>query len=349
MTGGPHVAIVILSWNGKDFLRRFLPSVMSTTYSNHSIWVADNASADGTSEMLKSEFPSIKLIQNPSNEGFATGYNHALREVAADYYVLLNQDVEVTPGWLEPLVELSKTDDTIAAIQPKILAEFNKDYFEYAGAAGGFIDSFGVTFCRGRIFDKLETDKGQYDKGGEIFWASGCSLFIKADLYHSLGGLDDKFFAHMEEIDLCWRLKNAGYKIMYCPDSVVYHVGGGSLPKGHPKKSYLNFRNNLAMIIKNKPLPNILYTIPIRLMIDILASWKDLLSGDTSNFKTIVKAHWYFYTHFFELLGRRKKVNQIKKKVRIGKRNTNGLYLGSIIWAYMLRGKNKFSSLRHFI
>ena len=343
----PHVAIVILSWNGVSFFKEYLSSVEATTYANHSIWVIDNNSTDDSLDYLSKNHPKIRVIQNGFNAGFATGYNLGLKQIEADYYILLNQDVETTPTWIDPLVERALTDDTIAVVQPRVKAAFDKRYFEYAGASGGFIDSFGVTFCRGRIFEHLEVDENQYNQSTEIFWGSGCAMFIKADVYHRFGGLDDDFFAHMEEIDLCWRIKNGGYKIVYEPTSEVFHLGGGSLPKGSPKKSYLNFRNNLSMIFKNKPFPNVLFTIPIRILIDILAAWKDLLSGNWKGFLVILKAHLYFYAHLPALFAKRRKTNRIVREQRISKvPNTNGLYKGSIIWAYMIRGIKKFSDLR---
>jgi len=274
----PKIAIVVLCWNGKQFLADFLPYVLKTTYPNFDIYVADNASTDDSVVYIENHFADVRLIQLQKNEGFAEGYNKALKQITADYYVLLNQDVEVEPGWIEPVIQLMESDEKIAAAQPKIKAFHNKTLFEYAGAAGGFIDKYGYPFCRGRMFDEIEKDKGQYNQPSEIFWATGACLFVKSELYHNLGGLDKHLFAHMEEIDFCWRAKNAGYKISYCPKSTVFHVGGGSLPQGNPKKTYLNFRNNLIIMVKNLPFWRLLYIIPLRLLLDHIAAYKEFFS-----------------------------------------------------------------------
>ncbi|WP_462220674.1 glycosyltransferase family 2 protein, partial [Ferruginibacter sp.] len=244
----PSVAIVILNWNGRKFLEQFLPSVIASVYDNKKIIVADNASTDDSVIFLQQQYPQIEILQNSSNEGFAKGYNTALKQVQSDYYILLNSDVEVTPGWITPVIDLMESDTTIAACQPKLLAYNYKNQFEYAGACGGWIDKFGYPFSRGRVFDICEDDKGQYNNAAQCFWASGAALFVKASVYHELGGLDEYFFAHQEEIDFCWRLQLAGYKVYVQPASEVYHVGGGTLAKGSSKKTYLNFRNNLIML-----------------------------------------------------------------------------------------------------
>lgn len=341
----PKVAVVILCWNGKKFLEKFLPSVVKTTYQNLEIVVADNNSIDGSAKYVKESYPEISVIEIEKNDGFATGYNKALKQVKADYYVLLNQDVEVEPDWIEPVIDLMESDKAIAACQPKIRWCDDREYFEYAGAAGGFIDKFGYTFCRGRIFEVLEKDTGQYDEVSEIFWASGAAMFVKADLFHKFGGFDDDFFAHMEEIDLCWRMKNAGYKIMYCPDSVVYHVGGGSLPKSNPKKTFLNFRNNLIMMIKNLPDKQVRWKIKQRLVLDHIAAYKALFGGKTGDYGAIAKAHrevLYFYKKW------RKKREEVKKVVEansIGEKNKKGTYKGSIINEYFFRKRRMFNAL----
>ena len=249
----PSVAIVILNWNGRKFLEQFMPAVLASTYPNKRVIVADNASTDDSILFLNEHFPSVEIIRNETNEGFAKGYNTALKKVTADYYVLLNSDVEVPENWIEPVISLMETDPLIAACQPKILTFDNRSFFEYAGACGGWIDKFGYPFSRGRVFDTRETDSGQYDFVQQCFWASGAAFFIRAKLYHEMGGLDEYFFAHQEEIDLCWRLQLSGYKIFVQPASVVYHVGGGTLPRGNSRKTFLNFRNNLIMIYKNQP------------------------------------------------------------------------------------------------
>lgn len=227
----PSVAIVILNWNGKDYLNKFLPFLLASTYSNARVIVADNASTDGSVDFIQQHFPGVEIINHPFNKGFAKGYNKALQKIESDYYVLLNSDVEVTPGWIEPVIALMETDKKIAACQPKVLAYDNRHLFEYAGASGGWIDSLGYPFSRGRVFDELEEDKGQYDDAVPCFWASGAALFVRAEAYHEMGGLDEYFFAHQEEIDFCWRLQLAGYKVFVQPASVVYHIGGGTLPK----------------------------------------------------------------------------------------------------------------------
>lgn len=344
----PSVAVVILSWNGKEFLSQFLPSVCRPDYPSLSIYVADNASTDDTVDFLQKYFPAVKIIKNPVNEGFAQGYNTALQQVEADYYVLLNQDVEVTPGWISPVITLMEQDRSIAACQPKIRASGERKYFEYAGAAGGWIDQWGYTFCRGRIFGTIEEDKGQYDTVQEIFWASGAALFVRAEAWHTAGGLDPYFFAHMEEIDLCWRLQNAGYKILYCPDSLVYHVGGGSLPRGNPRKTYLNFRNNLIMMSKNLPAEERRSKLFIRMVLDGIAGTKSLLSGRPAEVKAILKAHYHFYK--WTLKKRQEAVppageptGQASHRARLDQ--LKGVYSGSIIAQYFLKGKRRFSEL----
>lgn len=341
----PTVAIVILSWNGWSFLTRFLPSVLATTYPNARIIVADNASTDGSVANLREQFPSVEIIELPKNYGFAEGYNKALQQVDTDYYVLLNQDVAIDPDWIAPLVTTLEADSAIAAAQPKLRAFDQQDHFEYAGAAGGYMDRFAYTFCRGRLFDTLEKDHGQYDTPSEIFWASGAALFIRATLYHRFGGLDGDFFAHMEEIDLCWRLKEAGYKIVYVPESVVYHVGGGSLPQGNPRKTFLNFRNNLVMAWKNWPASALWWKWPLRLVLDGVAALKALAGGDFATIGAIFKAHWTIFLHPQKWLTKRKPTRRLIAKHRIGSRNTSGYYKGWIVWAYFVKGKKKFDQL----
>ncbi|MEZ5028863.1 MAG: glycosyltransferase family 2 protein, partial [Ferruginibacter sp.] len=267
----PSVAIVILNWNGKPFLEKFLPSVKVSAYKFKKIIVADNASTDDSVNFLQKVHPEISIIQNESNLGFAKGYNNALKKIEADYYVLLNSDVEVTPGWIEPVISLMETNKAIAACQPKILAYADKETFEYAGASGGWIDKFGYPFMRGRIFDDCEKDNGQYNDVQPCFWASGAAFFVRSSVYHQLGGLDEFFFAHQEEIDFCWRVQLAGHKVYVQPASVVYHVGGGTLPKGNSRKTFLNFRNNLIMLYKNLPTAAALWKLPFRIMLDAVS------------------------------------------------------------------------------
>ncbi len=341
-SSNPKVAVVILNWNGIHFLQQFLPSVTASSYKNLDIYLADNASTDDSVSFTRQSFPSIKIIQNTENYGFAGGYNEVLKKVEADYYVLLNSDVEVTPDWIEPIIDLMESDKTIAACQPKLMAFHNKKQFEYAGAAGGLMDKFGYTFCRGRFFDHCEEDEGQYEEVSEVFWASGAALFVRAKLYDEVGGLDADFFAHMEEIDLCWRLKRAGYRICYQPKSTVYHVGGGTLPQGNPHKLYLNFRNSLAMLYKNLTTLQLFTVFPIRIGLDMVAALKFLLSGAFGNFKAVLKAQFVFLSDLLKWQRKRNATKRLVKQVQIeGKPNQVGLYRGSIVVDYFLKGKRK--------
>lgn len=331
----PSVAVVILNWNGKNFLEKFLPSVMASDYENLSVVVADNASTDDSIAFLEHKYPQVKMIVNPVNEGFSKGYNSALKRITADYYILLNSDVEVTAGWIEPVILLMESDEKIAVCQPKILSFENKYQFEYAGAGGGWIDALGYPFTRGRVFDFCENDYGQYNNSSEIFWATGAALFIKSTVFHELNGFDEYFFAHQEEIDLCWRAQRAGYKIYVEPASVVYHVGGGTLPMGNRRKVYLNFRNNLVMLAKNLPLEGSLWKIPVRIILDVIAAFRALISGNFSTFISIERAHVDFMKWIF--FGKRgKKISRVKMK------NLNGVYHGSIVWEYFMKKKKTF-------
>jgi len=336
------VAIVILNYNGKKHLETFLPSVINTSYANSKIIIADNGSTDDSIAFLAANYPGITCLQRDTNEGFAGGYNWALSLVDADYYVLLNSDVEVTPNWLEPMVSLLDNNKAIAACQPKIKSFSNKDCFEYAGASGGWIDTLGYPFSRGRIFDICEKDNGQYDASEPIFWATGASLFIRASCFKQVGGLDESFFAHQEEIDLCWRLQRAGYSIMSCPSSVVYHVGGGTLPRGG-RKVFLNFRNNLLMLGKNLPTMELIWKIPMRFCLDAISAWKGVLQGDFSFFYAIVKAHMSVISIWTKQL-----LTGASKKDGIPKKPLNalsGVYSGSIIWSYFIKKQTKFSEI----
>lgn len=342
MTKVPKVAAVILNWNGQSFLEKFLPSVVASTYLRLEIIVGDNASTDGSIEFLQKNYPSIRIIQNDENYGFAGGYNRILEQLDNEYFILLNSDVEVSPGWIEPVIHLMESEMYIAAAQPKILSYSQNDHFEYAGAAGGYLDSLGYPFCRGRIFDTVEEDYGQYDDQSEIFWASGAALFIKRKYWIEIGGLDPDFFAHMEEIDLCWRLKNKGYMIVFCPKSKVYHVGGGTLNAESPYKTYLNFRNNLVLLQKNLPLGKAFLVIFIRFWLDLLSLIKYLFDGKPGNAMAISKAHFYFFGHLFKNIRKAHKIN-------VSKFNASGLYKGSIVWQYFIRKKKIFSSLKKTI
>lgn len=327
----PTVAVVILNYNGIGYLEKFLPTVLEYS-DNHSVWVADNASTDDSVKFLKEKFPRLQLLLLPKNNGYAGGYNEALAHIQADYYVLLNSDVEVTPGWIDPVIALMESDPQIAACQPKIRSYHQRAYFEYAGAAGGYLDEYGYAFCRGRIFDTLEEDLGQYDADSEVFWATGACLFIKSKAFHTLKGFDASFFAHMEEIDLCWRLRSQGYRIMYSGKSVVYHVGGGTLPESSPRKTFLNYRNNLAMLYKNLPLETKWKTIFIRLVLDGISSGKFIMAGRLADVWAIVRAHFAFYGMISSLKTQRAT-------------HADGLYSGSIIWQYFVKGIRTFQAL----
>ncbi len=311
---------------------------MASTYTHKKVVVADNASTDDSVSFIQKNYPQIELLINNKNEGFAGGYNWALKQVEADYYVLLNSDVEVTPGWIEPIISLMESDNQIGACQPKLLSHQNRDEFEYAGASGGFIDGFGYPLTRGRVFDMYEKDEGQYDDVVPCFWASGAALFVRAKLYHEVGGLDAYFFAHQEEIDLCWRMQLAGYKIYVQPNSVVYHVGGGTLPKGNSRKVFLNFRNNLIMMAKNLPFGSRVRIILIRLILDGVAAMKGVLSGDVGYALAIVKAHW----GFFGWVCKAKSTHQFQKRKM---KNLSGVLQKCIVADYFLRGKRKFSEI----
>lgn len=334
----PHIAIVILNWNGKKYLEKFLPSVFTSTYSNYKIYVADNGSTDGSVDFLKEYYPQTELIILPENYGFAKGYNEALANVSADYYILLNSDVAVTPNWIEPLVTLAESDQTIAACQPKIRAYNQPEYFEYAGAGGGWLDAYCYPFARGRVFDICETDEGQYDSTEPIFWASGAAFFIRAKVFHEAGGFDPYFFAHQEEIDLCWRVQLLGYKIMACPQSTVYHVGGGTLPKGNSLKTYLNFRNNHIMMYKNMYGLRKWYVIFVRAGLDAVSGFKTLLHGDAGYLISVMSAHVSFIKWIF--VDRKKSVFPKNKKADLA-----GLFSGNVAWEHFVKGKKKFSEI----
>ena len=334
----PKVAVVIINYNGRIFLEKFLPSVVSGTYGNQEIIVADNASTDDSVSFLRAQYPQVRIILLERNHGYAGGYNQALKQVTADYYVLLNSDVEVMPGWIEPIVALMEADPGIGACQPKILSYHHKDQFEYAGAAGGWIDSLGYPFARGRVFDFCEKDLGQYDDASSIFWASGASLFVRGHLFHTAGGFDEYFFAHMEEIDFCWRLQLLGYTIYACPASTVYHVGGGTLPKGNPRKVFLNFRNNLIMLGKNLPKRQSFWKLPLRFVLDSVSAWKSLLSGEAVYFGSIITAHLAFAK--WVLFKQGMSVFPKKRKATL-----TGWFPDSVIWLHFIRGKKTFAEI----
>ncbi len=304
------------------------------------VYVADNHSTDDSVEFLKKEYPEVRLIQNPDNGGYSRGYNQALAQIEAEYFVLLNSDIEVTDNWIDPVIQFMDAHPHLAACQPKIKDYSNPERFEYAGAAGGFIDKYGYPFCRGRLFTTLETDKGQYNESCEIFWASGACLFVRSTAFKEVGGLDESLFSHMEEIDMCWQLKNMGYKIGYCSDSEILHVGGGTLQAGNPRKTYYNFRNNLFMVFKNLPREKLIPIIGVRLILDGVAGMKFLLGGQIRHVWPILKAHLSFYRNLGKLSRARRNLRMSSKRMKI-----YNAYKGSIAFTYFLKGQKKFSDL----
>jgi GT2 family glycosyltransferase len=339
MSNTPKVAVVILNWNGLKYLRQFLPSVLSSTYPNLDIIVGDNASTDGSVEFIRQEYPSVQIIQNDDNYGFTGGYNRVLEHVTADYFILLNSDVEVSPGWIAPVIDLMESDPLIAAAAPKIIAFNQKDHFEHAGAAGGFIDSYGYPFCQGRMFYEIEQDKGQYQKSEEVFWATGAAMFVKSERWHEAGGFDERFFAHMEEIDLCWRLKNMGYKVMYCAESQVYHLGGGTLNAENPFKTYLNFRNNLLLLQNNLPFWRAVFTISARIWMDLLALIRFLSEGKRKDAWAVSRAHQNFVFNLFKA-DKRSKKSKLPRKYPL-----KGIYKGSLVLDFFVKKKKHFTDL----
>lgn len=325
------LAVVILNYNGKSYLEKFLPGVVQNS-PDARIIVADNGSTDDSLTFLSKNFPAVEIIGIGKNLGFCGGYNYALRKVEADYFVLLNNDVEVTPGWLTPMKDLLDRSRGTGSVQPKILSYRHKDLFEYAGAGGGYIDKLGYPFCRGRVFDTVEQDKGQYNDTVPVFWTSGACMMIRSELFRTLGGFDEDFFAHMEEIDLCWRMQNRGFYPYYCGSSTVYHVGGGTLAAGNARKTYYNFRNGLAMLIKNQHSRLLWWKLPLRVVLDWLAALK-FLAGGPSHTWAVIKAHWYVLTHLPGILKKRKKNNLSP---------TGGqeqMFDGVVVWQYFALGR----------
>jgi hypothetical protein len=331
-----QAAVVILNWNGREFLARFIPALIQYTPPDIRIVVIDNASNDDSMAFLTRNYPGIVQIKNETNLGFAGGYNEGLKKVDARYYILLNSDVEVTENWASPLISHLETHPDVAACQPTLRSHHEPEAFEYAGAAGGYIDALGYPFCRGRIFQTLEYDNGQYHNTAEVFWATGACMAISRKCFEEAGGFDAGFFAHMEEIDLCWRLKHMGYRIMAEPDSIVYHVGGGTLPKQSWRKTYLNMRNNGLMLIKNLPAGQLIPVLAIRLFLDLAAAFKFLIDGGFRNFLAVFRAHASIVRQFPAQLKKR-------KKIRPGK--VSMVYRGSIVMDYFIARKKKFSSL----
>lgn len=335
------IAIVILNWNGSRMLEQYLPSVMQYSQDEATIYVADNASTDNSLQFLRTSFPQCRIIELDRNWGFAEGYNQALSQIEAEYYLLLNSDVEVTHQWLTPLVELMDAHPEIAACQPKLLSACNHHSFEYAGAAGGMIDCYGYPYCRGRIFSSLEEDGGQYDHLQEIHWATGACLFIRSADYWAVGGLDADFFAHNEEIDLCWRLRLLGRKIYCVPQSVVYHLGGGTLPPSNPRKTYLNFRNNLTMLYKNVDERQLRKVMRIRCLLDYVAAIEMLLlKRNWGDFKAVLKARKDFAQWKSKFADKRRHIQETRKTTDA---NINSSF--SILWQYYIKGHRLFSQL----
>jgi len=335
------VAIVILNWNGCGMMSQYLPSVLQYSKDEAEIWVADNASTDDSLDMLREKFPEVRLIALDRNWGFADGYNKALRQIDSEYYLLLNSDIEVTHHWLLPLIELLDAHPDIAACQPKLLSMRDKDAFEYAGACGGYLDRLGYPYCRGRIFDTVERDNGQYDYTADILWATGAALMIRSKDYWEAGGLDGRFFAHNEEIDLCWRLRIAGKRIVCVPESYVYHVGGGTLPKSNPMKTFLNFRNNLTMLYKCLPDSELKTVMRWRWLLDYIAAWEMLLlKRSLGDFKAVYRARRAFRQWKGSFEEDRRRIQASARTEKIPERRSF-----SLLWQYYVKGRKTFSSL----
>jgi hypothetical protein len=330
------IAIVILNWNGRKLLEKFLPSVVKFSLGDAEVYVADNNSSDSSIDFLKAHYPEVKIVRNSTNGGYAKGYNDALKNIEADVYALVNSDIEVTENWLKPIKQVFEANEKTAVVQPKLLDFKNKSKFEYAGAAGGFVDFMGYPLCRGRIFMELEHDNGQFNDIADIFWASGACFFIRSEIYHKLKGFDESYFAHQEEIDLCWRVQNEGYGIRYVGSSEVYHVGGATLQESNPKKTYLNFRNSLFTIAKNVPKRYVFLVILFRLLLDGVAGIKFILELRPVHTWAILKAHLSFYWNLRRLIGKRRKLSF---------KQTNYFCCFSIVWQHFILGKNKYSQL----
>lgn len=335
------VSIVVLNWNGKAYLEQFLPAlVRHSDIPGAEIVIADNGSTDDSVSYMEKEWPEIRVIILDKNYGFSGGYNRSLEQLDSTYFLLLNSDIEVTAGWLDPLLERMKKGTNVAACTPKIKDFHNRTHFEYAGAAGGYIDRYGYPFCRGRIFDHLEEDRGQYDDATEVFWGSGACLLVRADLYKQTGGLDEQFFAHMEEIDLCWRMKRMGYEIHYVPDSTIYHMGGGTLDRGNPMKTFLNFRNNLLLLYKNLPARKRERVIFTRMILDGISAFRFLSQGALKDFWAVIRAHYAYNGIKHSYRGMNKQSYQQKNNVIV-----SGIYPGSIVADFFLKGKKRFEQL----
>lgn len=335
------IAVVILNWNGRKMLEQFLPGILEYSHSDAEVIVADNASTDDSLQLLRERFPQVRQIVLEQNFGFAEGYNRALRQVDADYFVLLNSDVRVTHHWLTPLVEFMDSHADVAACQPKLLSFYDEDSFEYAGASGGYLDRLGYPFCRGRVFDTVEKDNGQYDDATDVLWATGACLMVRAKDYWEAGALDGRFFAHNEEIDLCWRLRLLGRRIVCIPDSQVYHVGGGTLPKNNPRKTFLNFRNNLTMLYKNLPEDELRYVMRWRWFLDYLAAWQTLiLNRNWGDFCAIYRARRAFKKWLPQFREDRKRIQQSRTLSRVPERKPY-----TILWQYYVKRRHCFSQM----
>lgn len=335
-------AIVILNWNGVKMLRKYLPNVLENSRNDATVIVADNASTDDSVKTLREEFPEVRLIQLDRNYGFAGGYNKALRQVEAEYYVLLNSDVEVSPCWLNPLTNFMDNNTDVAACQPKLLAMHDRGAFEYAGACGGYMDSLGYPFCRGRLFNTVEKDHGQYDTNAEVLWTTGACMVVRASDYWLAGGFDDRFFAHNEEIDLCWRLRMLGKRLFCIPESCVWHVGGGTLPKSNPMKTYLNFRNNLTMLYKNLPDGELHRVMRLRFFLDWLAAFQFLVTGKVGDAKAVIRGRRAFNKWKKDFCETRREIQRSRVMEHV-----EGIYSFSLLWQYYVRGRKKYSDLMH--
>jgi GT2 family glycosyltransferase len=342
MVNNKKVIIVILNWNGTELLRKYLPSVIQHSHDpDVSVVVADNGSTDGSVKFVSEYFPSVKTIQLDKNYGFAGGYNEVLKQIDADYFVVLNNDVEVTPNWIEPCIERMESSKNILVVQPKVLSYNQRDRFEYAGATGGFIDKYGYPFCRGRILNIVEKDEDQYNQPTPIFWATGACLFVKAKFLIEMGGFDPDFWAHMEEIDFCWRVKNRGFSVWYEPRSIVYHLGGGTLNYDNPKKIYLNFRNNLLMLLKNLPKGRLFYILFCRMVLDGIAAIRFLAGFNGKAFLAVLKAHIFFYSNFSKFMEKRRNLLPLVIKPQHPE-----VFHGSIMLRFFIQGKRKFTDLK---
>lgn len=339
------LAIVILNWNGKDMLREYLPTVIENSrMEGVKVIVADNGSTDGSADMMEKEFPSTPMIILDKNYGFAEGYNQALRDLDAEYYLLLNSDVEIRDNdWLRPMLDYMDAHPDVAACQPKLRSLRQPEMFEYAGASGGYLDRYGYPFCRGRLMSCVERDEGQYDSVADVFWATGAALMVRSKDFWAVGGLDGRFFAHMEEIDLCWRLRSAGLRIVCVPQSVAYHLGGASLNQGHPRKTFLNFRNNLVMLYKNLPDEELAKVMRVRVVLDVVAAFSFLAKGERGNFSAVFKARKAFRQMRAELNDDREKIRQRRQLATVPEQAGY-----SLLWQFYVKRKKIFSQLPEF-